>query len=453
MADISVIVPVYNVEQYLEECLDSLIAQTHKDMEFICINDGSTDNSLRILQKYAAWDARIKVVDKPNEGYGKTMNRGLAMASSPWIGIVESDDFVKTDMFERLYEAAKDSEADLVKCNFYKYKAKEGKNITCSKEYPEELFGKEFNPLKKPEVYGAHNSIWAGLYRKTFLDTNKIVFHETPGAAYQDISFQFKVLSLAKKMKLIEEALIYYRTDNLHSSVYNPDKIFCIADEMREIEDFIKKRPGEHQKILWPILARKKYYDYRWNYLRLTPEFQFAFLKLMSEEFKADDRDGKFEKVCWINKEDEQDFYEIINSPISYFTRTKKKKHRDERIQAVGTANRRVFLKGILREIEESEITVIYGAGVRGKWVAERLIEKGVPASKLLFAVSRKDTKDKVLDIAVEEIDRLADRRKDLFVIIAVKGEAQIEMLGELQRLRIEEALVADEEFMEAMQS
>lgn len=452
MTDISVIVPIYNVEHYLEECLDSLIAQTYQNMEFICINDGSTDSSFMILCEYAKKDARIKVIDKQNEGYGKTMNRGLELAASPWIGIVESDDFVKETMFEKLYAEAKDSDADIVKCNFYKYKKKEGKDIGYSKEYPERLFGKEICPLEYPELYDAHCSIWAGIYRKDFLDENHIRFNETPGAAYQDISFQFKVLSSARRMKIIEDALIYYRTDNVHSSVYNPAKVFCISDEIHCMEAYIKGQTKERQKRLWPICIRKKFYDYRWNYLRLAPELRPAFLTLMSEEFAEDSKEGKFENICWRDEENKKELQEIIDNQESFQQRMRSVEFIDERIQIIGIVNQKLYLKGILQEIKESEYTVIYGAGIRGRWLAERLLDKGVSKSKIIFAVSHQDAEEQVMGIPVKEIEKLASSEKNLFVIIAVKGEAQIEMLGNLNRLGIENVALADDEFRKLIQ-
>lgn len=452
MPDISVIVPVYNVELYLEECLDSLIAQSYQNMEFICINDGSTDSSLKILREYEKKDKRIKVFDKPNEGYGKTMNRGLELAESEWIGIVESDDFIKDTMFEKLYGPAAGSDLDLVKCNFYKYKVKEGKNIDYSKEYPEELFGREICPLEHPEIYDAHNSVWAGLYRKQFLDENHIWFSETPGASYQDISFNFKVLSSVRKMKLIEDALLYYRTDNLQSSVYNPKKIFCMSDEIHTIEAYIKEQTEERQKKLWPICMKKKFYDYRWNYLRLAPEFQYAFFQLMAEEFAADVKERKFEAVRWRTENHRKELQEIVEEPETYFQKTKSSQYVDERIQLAGTVNQKLFLKGILQEVKDSSRTVIYGAGIRGKWMAERLLEKGIPQSKLVFAVTHRGEEKEVIGIPVMEIGDLKTIQDKLFVIVAVKGEAQIEMLAQLQKLGIENAALADDEFRKLMQ-
>jgi glycosyltransferase involved in cell wall biosynthesis len=113
MAKISVVVPVYNVEKYLKECIDSIINQTLEDIEIICVNDGSTDSSLEILNDYAKKDSRIIVINKSNSGYGHTMNMGLNAATGEYVGIIESDDFADKNMFEDLYKLAKEYDADI----------------------------------------------------------------------------------------------------------------------------------------------------------------------------------------------------------------------------------------------------------------------------------------------------------------------------------------------------
>ena len=120
---LSIIVPVYNMaaDGKLEYCLNSLIHQTLKDIEVICVNDGSTDNSLQILQKYAKDDDRIVIIDKENGGYGIGMNVGLERATGEYIGIVEPDDYVKLDMYEDLYKVASEHDLDFVKADFYRF--------------------------------------------------------------------------------------------------------------------------------------------------------------------------------------------------------------------------------------------------------------------------------------------------------------------------------------------
>ena len=115
MPYVSVIVPVYNTEQYLNRCLDSLINQTLKDIEIICINDGSTDNSLNILKEYANKDNRIVIIDNKHSGVGATRNLGLKKATGTYIGFCDSDDYVDTTFYENLYNFSKQIPYDIIR--------------------------------------------------------------------------------------------------------------------------------------------------------------------------------------------------------------------------------------------------------------------------------------------------------------------------------------------------
>lgn len=448
MPKISIIVPVYNVENYLKQCMDSLLNQTFTDFELICINDGSTDSCLSILEDYARKDARIRLIDKENEGYGKTMNRGLAEAKAPYVGIVESDDFAKAEMFEKLYDAMIKQPVDLVKCNFYKYTTEDGEDIDYSHEYPEESYGRVLEPIDHPALYTAHSSVWAALYNKQFLDENGIRFNETPGASYQDIAFHFKVLSCAKKMMIIRDALLYYRTDNLMSSVYSPYKIYCICDEIHTAEQYIREQDDKRQGKLWPILMKKKFYDYRWNLSHLATVFQFAFFEKMVSEFRADYAEGKFEEIEWILPADKGELEKLLENPFAYFMQNVKDYH-DTRIQMAGIQNASLAKKGFFMTIAEEEKIVIYGAGKVGRYVAQRLIDLGTDAGKLIFAVTDPQSEGQKVDgIPVKGIEEVIGERRDIFVLIAVKGEKQIEMLNLLTYQGCKNVMIADDEIM-----
>ena len=121
LPSVSVVVPIYNVERYLPQCLEALCSQTLRDLEIVAVNDGSTDGSLSVLQEWARKDERIVIVDKPNSGYGASMNCGIEAARGAYIGIVEPDDFPERDMFKRLLRMAQRHDCDLVKCNFFEH--------------------------------------------------------------------------------------------------------------------------------------------------------------------------------------------------------------------------------------------------------------------------------------------------------------------------------------------
>lgn len=118
MPKVSVIIPVYNVEQYLEECLGSVCGQTLKEIEIICVNDGSADACPKILEAWAVKDRRIKVLHQENKGYGRAVNRGIETAIGDYVGIVEPDDYIQPEMMEALYVSAVQNDVDLVKADF-----------------------------------------------------------------------------------------------------------------------------------------------------------------------------------------------------------------------------------------------------------------------------------------------------------------------------------------------
>ena len=290
---ISVLVPCFNVEKYLRECLDSLCAQTMDNLEIICINDGSTDSTLAIIQNYAARDSRIIIIDKQNSGYGASMNRGLDTAKGEFIGILESDDFIDSTAYETLYLAAKEHEAEVVKSNFFFYWS-----LPHPRDKFETLITKDiagpYDPVKQKEIYYLKPTIWSAIYKREFLEKSGIRFLETPGASYQDASFNFKVWASAKKVVLLKEAFLHYRQDNEASSVNSPGKVYCVCDEYAEMQRFIDEHP-ELKERLQGVLIRMKYDSYMWNYERLHEQFKADFLVRASEEFCADNESGRLD--------------------------------------------------------------------------------------------------------------------------------------------------------------
>ena len=156
MAKVSIIIPTYNVEMYLVECMESVVNQTLKDIEIICINDGSTDGSLEILKSYAQKDDRIVLVDKENGGYGIGMNIGLDKATGEYIGIVEPDDFIPLNMYSDLYEKAVENDLDFIKADFYRFKRDsetEDMELVYNHLSPnKEDYNVVFNPSETPEA-------------------------------------------------------------------------------------------------------------------------------------------------------------------------------------------------------------------------------------------------------------------------------------------------------------
>lgn len=288
---ISVLVPIYNVEKYLKQCLNSIVNQTFKDIEIICLNDGSTDNSLQIIKDFQERDSRIVIVDKPNSGYGDSMNLGLEKAKGEYIGIVESDDYIDLDAFEKLYHLAKINDAEVVRANYYT-----NKNHTDKKLYyinPVDA-GKVVDPARHTWIFLQAPAIWSAIYKRDFLNKNHIRFLPTPGASYQDTGFNFKVWAAAKRAYFTTEAFLHYRIDNESSSVNNPGKVMNVCYEYESIEEYLRKY--HYFEELGPIMETAKFGAYYWNLLRLKPKLLRDFIKRTKEEFqKADDEHILFE--------------------------------------------------------------------------------------------------------------------------------------------------------------
>ena len=197
---ISVIIPIYNSEKYLREALDSVVAQSYKKLEIICINDGSTDNSLAIIQEYAKKDDRFVIIDKSNSGYGASVNLGISKSTGEYIAIFEPDDVLDENIYKILLEELISNNIDIVKCNFYNYWSKKNK-LKRSGLIAKTSSKHVFHPKDNLKLFTCHASVWAGLYKKSFLTNNDIRFLETPGASFQDMSFFFKTIATTTKIK------------------------------------------------------------------------------------------------------------------------------------------------------------------------------------------------------------------------------------------------------------
>ena len=324
-AKVSVIIPCYNAEKYLRQCINSVVNQTLKELEIICVNDGSTDSTLSILREYALRDARVTIIDKPNGGYGESMNRGFDMATGEYLGIVESDDYAEPEMFEKLYLTAKRYDLDVVKSGFFFYYSTPTETNTPRPIASHITSGRTFCPVtdfpaksEMVEFFNLKPTIWSSIYKTSFIRANNIRFNETPGASYQDASFNFKVWACAKKVRLLEECFLHYRQDNEASSVNSPGKVYCVCDEYDEIERFLE----QHQMIkglLLPVMVRLKYDTYMWNYNRLSETLQAEFIHRFRDDFLRHRSDGII-LPGYFEEKKIKDIDKIIFDPDRYHT-------------------------------------------------------------------------------------------------------------------------------------
>lgn len=313
--NVSILVPCFNVESYIRECLDSLVNQTLSNIEIICINDGSTDNTLSILKEYEQNDARVKIINKSNSGYGHSMNQGLLEARGEYVGIVESDDFADSKMFEALFAAAKFNDVDVVKSNYFAYYTANKSNILVE-VIPTEDLNQVVTPKTRQGIFWSQPCIWAAIYKRDFLINNKIEFLETPGASYQDLAFNFKVWAKAQKAYFLPDAYLHYRQDNEQSSVKSAGKVYCVCDEYHEMERYIQEH-GIYDELKY-LLQRLKYASYRWNFERLVYPLNYQFLKTFVTEFRNADHEGLLQEE-YFGANLYKRLKKMIKSPFLFF--------------------------------------------------------------------------------------------------------------------------------------
>ena len=231
---VSIIVPIYNVEPYLDRCMQSLLKQTLKDIEIILVDDASPDNCPSMCDNYAKQDSRIKVIHKKNEGLGFARNSGLEIATGKYIAFLDSDDFVDISMYEKLYSTATEYNLDTVFCGFNQYDSHHIKSkqevstltIYKSKDIKDKVLLNMIagNPEQK-EDRTLFMSVWHAIYSNKLIQKNKIRFCSEREIISEDIIFDIDYLTQAQRIAYIPDCLYYYclNTNSL-SRIFRKDR-------------------------------------------------------------------------------------------------------------------------------------------------------------------------------------------------------------------------------------
>lgn len=237
MTDISIIVPAYNAEKYINKCIQSLLNQSKKEIEIIVINDGSTDKTEEIIKKYK--DKRIKYYKNTNQGIGKTRNFGINKAIGKYLMFVDSDDYISREACEHLFNKIEKDKSDIVVCDYYKVKN--------NKEEKNEIVDFGITTLKdKPELINKINTApWNKIYRRDLIIKENITFVEN--TKYEDSPFVLKALDKAKSISKLNEYLNYYvihgnsETTVRDERVYDFFKIIEMNRKYFEDKEYMKE--------------------------------------------------------------------------------------------------------------------------------------------------------------------------------------------------------------------
>lgn len=266
---VSIIIPVYNVELYLKDCLDSVVEQTHSNLEIILIDDGSTDNSGAICDDYAKNDRRINVIHQNNKGAAAAKNTGLDAATGAYIAFVDSDDYVSESWISDLLAEAIDNQADIVECGFWKMYRNDNEAVDICSEVmtAEEYLAQYFSSW-------ANSLFWNKFFSKDVIGSLR--FHQEK-RCIDDEFFTYKVISNASKIVRVDKNYYYYR-QRLSSAVRDSDHKYQIT------KDAIDIRPERYEWIKNRYPSLKKYFlinDVNYFiYLKATGDFDSEALSL-----------------------------------------------------------------------------------------------------------------------------------------------------------------------------
>lgn len=246
MTKLSVIIPIYNVEKYIPQCLDSILNQAFKDFEIICVNDGSSDNSLSVLQSYKAKDDRIIIIDKKNEGSGIARNAGLSIAKGDYIYFIDGDDWVEENVFDKIIAKADELNTDILifgGLSYYEGKGKKG-GYSADK-LPKKYLNKVFSAKDiKKDIFKFPSTAWTKLYKRDFLIKNNIKFQDIKVG--QDQLPFFHSMIKAERIALLPENIYCYRKNRKGSAMtvkkkknFSPIYVFYGIEEMLKSEKLL----------------------------------------------------------------------------------------------------------------------------------------------------------------------------------------------------------------------
>ena len=384
MFKISVIIPVYNVGNYLENCLESVIKQTLSEIEILCIDDGSMDNTPEIIESYVSRFKNFKAIQQKNRGAGIARNLGILMAAGEYVAFMDGDDFYpENDILETLYKNAVQSKAELCGGSFATYS-----NGTISYTGFRKGYVAEKEGLIKKEEYEAFGGYTRFLYSRKFLLENAIYFPDY--RRFQDPPFFLNALSKAKKVYVLRKVSYCYRKN--HKLVeFDLSKSLQL---MKGIRDAIRISADYNMKKIFSLLVQE-----------LNDSLACLAYRYIAENSQ--------EMISvWL------EIKETISSGIERFNIV-------ESYDLLGVEEAAEFVKSIpnrktlfLEEIRSSKHRFIYGAGVVGRKIEAFLKKNGIPIDAFVVTNKKENVKS-VDEIRVEAIDDILEYRDTALIIVA----------------------------------
>ncbi|WP_049945090.1 glycosyltransferase [Butyrivibrio sp. AC2005] len=412
---ITVIMPSYNVSNYIEECLLSVIGQTLHEIEILCIDAGSTDGTREIIKKYEKIDNRIKLIDSEKKSVGYQENIGIASAKGEYIGFVETDDYICEDMYEKLYKHAKALDVEFVKCDYFEFVTTDYGKCCFGHRISKSIgAGEIINPSVSPEKRVVDSTMWNGIYNTAFLRRKNIKLNETPGAAYQDIGFVLQVYLNSERASYINESLYFYRKDSENASVINPHGLLMIYRELQYCKEYLKNYVSEdswwwivyYERLLGGSVSSRiiRYLD---NDDGKCDEL-YSTLELVRDEYIEGIERG-FISATYTSLNNVF-IANLLKDSIEIYLRYY------DRIR-IGKKN---YIKDLVEKVINSENTIIFGAGNWGK-LLYLLLKKNDADSKVTMYLDNDEKKwgRELFDKPIYSLESKKNESRKSLIIIA----------------------------------
>lgn len=442
---VSVVIPVYNAEKYICQCMDSLIEQTLQEIEIICVVDGATDSSYEILKEYALKDERVRVICQENAGAATARNNGIKLAHGKYLSILDADDFFEVTMLEKAYEAAEQHCAEVTIFDVFGYDTNTGE-VWPFKAFRENVIsnpsdGYFINDGMVDCFMLSTGAAWNKLFLKEFIFSNEIEFQKNPPS--DEIYFSIKATLLAHKIAYVNEKLMYYRLGDSSSQVGNAIKyptsvykaLHAIQEEVEQLtalknpEIAKKMRSDFVHYALWKNISTLKWFEV---YDLADPEIMSIYNKLYTditgpyaEEFGY----ANFTEQDFLTEEDYENFCCFMSS--SGYER--RKLLEENRIKM--SARLPVHIAPNMAFKRDSRV-VIYGAGQVGISYIHNMLRSGYGK---LVAVADKNYK-KYEDSVIKVISPYDINKIDYdYILVALKKDSEREKVYDfLQKIGID---------------
>lgn len=364
---VSVIIYVLNDISYVERCLRSVMDQTLQEIEILIIDGGSTDGTLEVIKKLAAFDSRIRLIHS-TPGVGHQFNVGLQEATGEYIGICESDDYILPNMYEKQYSIAQKYHLDVIRADKQCFCEVDGKEVFFQETIHIVGLDRFYDTVIDPRenmcfIQLGSLGIWSGIYRRGFLLEQKLFMNETQGASYQDTSFAFMVAVKAERAMILKDAFYCYRVDNPDSSSNSPQGIRRMVDEYSLLKKRLKEA-GVFDKYKEYYLPWK-IYACLWFYDLLKEEQKKDYIPILYEDLHEDIKDADYQaKGVTVRREKD-----IIEAAKHSFDKFSEFMERDN--------VRFCEMKEKINQIGSDGKVIIFGYGNVGKLVYQHMCYSG----------------------------------------------------------------------------